>query len=212
MKKQTLKKASVLFAVMTLSLSAQANRRLLSDECLLEIKEKKEFSIKDIVEDDSQIVHPLVRAPHEKKGFGTPVRNTRAYMNARGGTDLMTIPGMGVRAMAKAEVKSVQFGTWFRGSSSITAELENGSVIRYGFLRNVKVRPGDIIYKDDLIGTVSGYTYGNQNNIGRLRIEIFENSTTSGLTVRKPCINRREDVVNPDSLLEALEEKTFNVR
>ncbi|MCR9204964.1 MAG: M23 family metallopeptidase [Halobacteriovoraceae bacterium] len=210
MKNQTLNKASVFLAFLTLSLASQAQHSRLDNECLLEVKDKKEVTVKDIVEDDSQIIHPLVRAPHEKKGFGTPVRNTGAYLNARGGTDLFTTPGIGVRSMANAEVKHV--GHWYMGSHSITAELENGKVIRYGFLRNVAVRPGDTIKKNQLIGTVSPNTYGRFNDVGRLRIEIFDRSSTSGLTVRKPCLNRRDDVVNPDSLLKTLEENTFKIR
>lgn len=201
--KRTLKKASVALSLLTLSLASQAQGHQIDRACQLEVERVHEITLDELVDKEEDAIHPLFRAPHEKRSFGSAVRNTGAYMNARGGTDLITHVGMGVRSMTNATVKSV--GHFYMGSMFITAETENGKTLRYGFLRNVPVRAGDEIKKGQLLGTVSGNTYRGLPDRGRLRIEIFENSTNGNLTVRKPCINRRADVLNPDFLLKTLE-------
>lgn len=185
--------------LLTLSLTATARDFKLDQSCLDKVKQVPVVTAEELGSKD--LIYPLVTLPEGIKDFGTPLMN-RYYTNARGGVDLIAKENMPVRSMTNGIVKSVSH--WFMGTKSISVETPSGALVRYGFLKNVKVRHGDEVKAGDFMAAI-----GNANTLGstRLRVEIFENSNLGGLSKSQPCINRRSDVLNPSSLLEDLEQE-----
>lgn len=191
--------------LMILSLPGLARHQKLEASCLNEVQDVPSAQINDLGVDNA--TYPLLTTPQKVNEFGSPIRN-RTYLNARGGADLYTRAGMPVKSMTKGTVK--QAGHWYIGTQFVVVETPSGALVRYGFLKNIQVKVNDEIEAGDLIAQVGTTMSRGIKSPDRLRIEMYENTETGSLSIQKPCINRRRDILNPNALLEKLEQEMLD--